>query len=354
MENSSTSAYIQHLDLVIIWCAVIPFFIEIIITTINALLLARKCNYWYRMRTKAEYINDDNYRTATVNYIKYGLCSLMLILEVVLFLSITVDDIGSTFECQHPDRVYCSLLITLQDLLHSYNSVSLIVLLSIFHMLSIFLINAIADSKIDTGILYRESWKTFWLCIAGFSLCGSGISTISNIGFIMTSVVHLYLLRKIIQRARKLFKTLRSRCMEYTHDARKFRYYRAQVRHYKWSSVIVCGSLGFSVVSIALWTIYSNTCKVFYSITSFQLGYPDTLYSELQAILGYIIITELLSTLQRISLVTWLLVSMLLNCILLITFIRQAFLYRRSMSIPFHVKLIDSDDRRITYEIVTY
>ena len=163
------------------------------------------------MRTKAEHINDNNHRTATVNFIKFGLCSLMLIVEVVLFLAITVDVIGSTFGCRYPDLVYCSLQLTLQDLLHSYSHISLMVLLSLFHMLSIFLINAIADSKIDTSILRRESWKTFWFCIAGFSLCGSGISTISNIGFIMISLVHLYLLVKIFQKMRKLFKTLRSK-----------------------------------------------------------------------------------------------------------------------------------------------
>ena len=238
--NTTGEIYNKFEDIVVYFIT-IPTLIGMITATINALILARSSRYWYQVRNKAEFINDANYKTATMNCVKYGLCTLILVSEVVIATLLAAGDLLHHLSCDndHEYQIQCVIEAFIHQVVNSAVMSSLTIPLSLANMLSLFLVKVVADSKVDTEILRREVWITFWLSIIAFSICTTGMDIVNMFGVIIVKIIHLYLCWVVYKSMKKLFVTLKSRCFDYTFEPKKLEYHRRQVRHYKWSSLIV-------------------------------------------------------------------------------------------------------------------
>ena len=107
-------------------------------------------------------------RVSTVNYVKFGLSSLTIFLEIILFLFEVlikaIDEIlKNVTDYYHIERDF---YFKLRDQFSEQIILVLaIVPLSLICMLCLFLIKVIANSNIDFSILRRECMRTFWVCI---------------------------------------------------------------------------------------------------------------------------------------------------------------------------------------------
>ena len=351
--NTTSEIYLKFEE-IIVYFITIPTLIGIIIATINALILARSSRYWYKMRNKAEYINDANYKTATMNCVKYGLSSLVLISEVVIVTLLAAGDLLHHLKCNIPYQIQCSIEAFIHQIVNSAIISSLIIPLSLVNMLSLFLVKVVADSKVDVGLLRREAWITFWLKIIVFSICTIGMDIVSTFGVILAKTIHLYLCWVVYKSMKKLFITLKSRCLDYTFEPKKLEYHRRQVRHYKWSSLIVGVSCGGFILSNALLRIHESIGELYLLIYYRQSYFSNEMFNELSDTPFYELVHYLLVLIERLFFVNWGFISMFLNLILFITFVRQALWYRRAMSVPFHVKMMGRENGRIQYKRVSY
>ncbi|KAI6657192.1 hypothetical protein LOD99_15978 [Oopsacas minuta] len=341
---------------VVVYCITIPSMIGVIIGSINVVHLIRLSRYWYRMRNKTEHTNDGNYKTATVNYVKFGLSSLVLFSEILIVSLIAVGDGLHHISCGFSQEyeIQCMLTDFVDQIVDTFLLVWLIIPLSVVNMLSLFMIEVIGHSNVDTGILRRESMRTFWLCVCLFSLSGIEIDVVNSIGVIVTKLIIIYICWIVYKSMKKLFIALKSKCLDYTYELENLAYFRSQVKHYKWSSLIVGLSGGGFFVSNAILKIHESIFEVYILIKSQQSFFSLVLHKELVSMQIYETVHTGLVIIERIFFVNWALVSTLLNCFLLIIFILQALWYRRSMSKPFHIKLVDSGNGYSVYKKVNY
>lgn len=353
--NTTDKIYNKFED-IIVYFITIPTLIGMILATTNALILARYSRYWYQMRNKAEYINDANHKTATMNCVKYGLCTVVLVSEVVIDSLLAAGDFLHHLPCDiaHQYQIECGIESFIHQLVNSAIISSLIIPLSVVSMLSLFMVKVIANSEVDTGLLRREAWLTFWLSIIAFTICSIGLDTVTSFGVIFAKIIHLYLCWVVYKGMKKLFITLKSRCLDYTFEPDKFEFHRRQVRHYKWSSLIVGISCGGFVVSNSVLRIHESIGQLYLLMYYRQSYFSLEMSAKLSDTPSYELVHYVLVLIERLFFVNWGFISMGLNLVLLITFVRQALWYRRAMSVPFHVKMMGRENGRIMYKRVAY
>ena len=358
MESNLTVSIIvdKEVGKVLYYLIAIPTFIGIPIGFLNCILLAYSSRYWKQVRNKAEYVNDANYKTATVNYVKFGLSSLIIFLEIILFLFEALikvmNEIPKTVtDYYHIERDF---YFKLRD---QFSEPIILVLaivpLSLFCMLCLFLIKVIANSNIDFSILRRECMRTFWVCIVTIALSTVGNALINRTGVIVTDIVQIYFCWLIYKRMKKLYITLKSKCLDYLYEPKKYRYFRSQVTNYKWSSLIVGIFGGGLIISNAILTMYESVFKnvIYFLIPQSHISPAMSTQINSAFFIGY----SIFGIIERISLMNWTIVSTLLNVFLLFTFIRKAYKYRQLVSKPFHIKLMHGDtNQRLIYKRVYY
>ena len=356
--SNSTTGYIidKEVDRVLLCLIGIPGFIGITIGFFNCIFLAYSSRYWKQARNKAGSVNDANYKTATVNYVKFGLSSLILFLEISLFLfQILIGVInpvpGNVIEYYHMENnVY---IILREPFSESITLVLAIVILSLFNMLCLFLIKVIANSDVDFSILRRECKRTFWVCIILIGLSAVGDALVNSIGVIVTDIIQIYLCCMIYKRMRRLYITLRSKCLESLYEPKKYKYFCSQVTNFKRSSLIVGIFGGGLVISNVILTVYESIFKYVLYLLVLQSHTSPAMYTQIHS--AYLIGHSILGLFERISLANWAFVSTLLNFILLFIFIKKAIRYRQFMSKPFHIKLMHGDTHQpLLYKRVYY
>ena len=115
------------------------------------------------MRNKAENINDANYKKATMNYVKFGLASLVLLMEILIVLLLALSVVIDSIPCNISEYylLKCNLGL-LDDLLVPLIIVSTMLTVFVSNMLCLYLTQVIVKSNVEFGVLYREGWITFW------------------------------------------------------------------------------------------------------------------------------------------------------------------------------------------------
>ena len=325
--------------------------IAVLFVVVNIIWLVCKSNYWSKMRNKSEYINDADRKTATTNYIKYALCTFVLFTEIMLVFLNAISQILTITTCSVTNYypVMCPMFHRLID---SFVLIWLILPISTVNMLCLFLIEVIVNSKVDIDILRREIWKTFWLCIFAFAISETAfeMTFFTNIGNIITSVIEIYLCQKLYQIVKKLFIALKSKCIDYTFELKKFKHFRSQVRHFKWSSLVIGISFSTFIISNAVLRILESIDSILFDFIRPYLS--ESTYQSFTFIPRFG--EKALTVIERISILNLALVYVAFNCILFITIMRQVLRYRRFMSRPFHIKLVDIRDGHIVYKRVPY
>ena len=349
LDYNITSGILKEMfDKIFFYMIVIPGFIGFPTSVLNCILLAYTSIYWKQARNKAIHENDVKYKTATVNYVKYGLSSLIIFFELVLtfdqFLGEVFKKACATQYCHLNYQIYN---VIENQLINSSGYAFLTVVMSLFNMLCLFLVQVISNSNIDFHLLHRELKRTFWLCIFIVAFTTIGNDLVNNVGIVITSIIQIYFSWSIYKQLRKLYTALKSKCLDYFYEPKKRKIFTSQVMTFKWSSLVVGIFGGGMIVSNAVLTV--QRCTFGYVI--FNLIPPD--YS--QVIYGYTIGITIIRIIERISVVNWAIVSTLLHCILLFTFIQKALKYRQLVSKPFHIKLMPRDyGQRLVYKRVNY
>ena len=338
----------ESFEKILVYLIAIPSCIGFPIGVVNCILLAYTSIYWKQVRNKAINENDVKYKTATVNYVKYGLSSLIIFFELV---SLFIQFLNQV--CQKVCTMkYSHINIPLYDVIQyqlspGFSFVFFTVVISLFNMLCLFSVQVVSNSNIDFHILHRECKRTFWLCILIVTLTTIDNNFIEQVGKIVTSIIQIYFSWSIYKQLRKLYTALKSKCLDYFYEPKKRKIFTSQVMTFKWSSLVVGIFGGGMIVSNAVLTV--QRCTFGYVI--FNLIPPD--YS--QVIYGYTIGITIIRIIERISVVNWAIVSTLLHCILLFTFIQKALKYRQLVSKPFHIKLMPRDyGQRLVYKRVNY
>ena len=341
---------------VLIYLIAIPGFIGITIGILNCILLAYSSRYWKQLRNKAGNVNDANYKTATVNYVKFGLSSLIIFLEIIMFLFQALIQFlnhvpGKVIEYYH---IEINVYYTLRN--QFYESITLvlaIVPLSLFNMLCLFLIEVTANSNVNFSILHRECKRTFWVCIILIGLSAVGDTLVNSTGVIVTDIIQIYLCWLIYKRMRKLYITLKSKCLDYLYEPKEYKYFRSQAINFKWSSLIVGIFGGGLIISNVLLTMYESIFRNVLYFVVLRSHISPAMDAQIHS--AYLIGYSIFGLIERISLANWVFLSTLLNFILLFTFIQKAFRYRQFMSKPFHIKLMHGDtNQQLRYKRVYY
>ena len=356
-SNLTVSSIIdKEVDRVLIYLIAVPGFIGITIGLLNCILLAYSSRYWKQRRNKAGNVNDANYKTATVNYVKFGLSSLIIFLEIIIFLfQALIEVINFVSEkVSEYDHIESNVYSILRVQFHEPITLVLaIVPLSLFNMLCLFLIEVTANSNVNFSILHRECKRTFWVCIFTIGLSVVGDALVNRIGVIVIDIIQIYLCWLIYKRMRKLYITLKSKCLDYLYEPKEYKYFRSQATNFKWSSLIVGIFGGGLIISNALLTMYESIFRNILYFVVLRSHISPAMDAQIHS--AYLIGYSIFGLFQRISLANWAFVSTLLNFILLFTFIQKAFRYRQFMSKPFHIKLMHGDtNRQLRYKRVYY
>ena len=330
---------------------IIPYSAGIPVALVNFFILASLSSHWKQMRNKAENINDANYKKATVNYVKFALTSLALLMEILLVLTLALSQV-----IEHvPYHIfeYYSLQFKegstyIDGILNTLTIAGTMLPLFVVNMLTNFFIQVIAESNVDFGVLHREGWISFWVCIIVVAFCTFGNEAVRQIGTFMTGAINISLCFIFYKRTKKLYITLKSKCLDYMYEPKKLEFFRSQAANYKWSSLVAGISLGGFMISDAVLTMYESMFKLIIyglKISHMEPAQFDTYYE---------IIHYTIQIIEEIMLINWSFVSTLLNYLLLILFLRKAILHRRFMSKPIHYKMMQEENGRIVYKRVSY
>ncbi|KAI6655587.1 hypothetical protein LOD99_2086 [Oopsacas minuta] len=352
LDISNDTHYIQEklntistYPILILYTACVP------VAFLNLTILAYSSRYWYQVRKKAEY-NDANYKKATVNIVKFGLSSLALFFEMALVLILAFD------------KGVCRILYSFQykpeGIINNFVTSSVLVgeltPILIINMLCLFLIDVLMHSRVDVGIIYYESWKIFWLCLITFALCtvASGIDIMNRFGFLITGIIQIYSLIVTSKHLKILYRVLKSKCIEYMYDPNKSRYFKAQMKNYKYSSLVVGISFCGFLISNAIIIIYESASRIVI-LLAYKQWY---LSSEVEMYFGgestSEFFHELLGMVERVLFINWALISTLFNYLIFIIFIQKAISYRRFLTKPHHVKMVDIMNGHPIYKRVSY
>ena len=345
---SNTRHIHDKVESVIDFLIIIPYSVGVPLALVNFLILAYSSGYWKQMRNKAENINDANYKKATMNYVKFGLASLVLLMEILIVLLLALSVVIDSIPCNISEYYLKCNLGLLDDLLVPLIIVSTMLPVFVSNMLCLYLTQVIAKSNVEFGVLYREGWITFWVCITTFVLRAFGIELVKDIGAILTGAINILLFYILCKRVRKLYLCLKSKSLDYLYEPKRLKYFRSQATNFKWSSLIIGISLGPFMILTAILTMYEGIFK----LISKGLGFTNMMPTQFNTYLEIIHYT--LQEIADIALINWALISTLLNSILLLTYIRKLILYRRFMSKPVHYKMMYSEDCRIVYKRVSY
>ena len=358
LYTNITTAYVLNelVQRTLLYLIAVPCFIILPIGVLNWFLLAYSSRYWKQVRNKATHVNDANYKTATVNYVKFGLSSLIILSEVFLILSqilihALLEFQSHVIEYYHIEGHHAKLMSY-----RYYEGITLILLIipiSLFNMLCAYLVQVVSNSNIDFHILHRECKRTFWLCILTMALTTVGNTLVALVGVIVTDIIHICYCWIVYKQLKKLYAALKSKCLDYLYEPKKRKIFSSQVKTFKWSALFVGIFAGAFIISNAVLTAYESIFKivVYFLIPDSHISSSEYTHFHSVYKIGY----SILAIIERISFANWGFISTLLNCILLFSFIRKALRYRQLMSKPFHIKLIHSDNgNRLVYKRVNY
>ena len=319
----------------------------------NFLILMNSSRYWYKVRKNCEYINSANYKTATVNVVKFGLSCLVLFIEMGLVTLFALNYAINSIICVKQQCISGSFIY---HIMFSFIWVGELLPFSILNMLCLFMIEVLKTSEVKVSLLSFESWKIFWLHLTMFILCtiGTGNELIANIGVFIMTIFQIYICWITCRRWKLLYQTLKSKCLDYTFEPKNYSFFRAQVKRVKWSFFIIAVPSTAYLTSSAILIMYESISKVIILVTSQQWYISNEMHARIYGNSLYEFIHLLIGQVEQILLLYWALISSLLNYFLLFIFLLKAYRYRRFLAKPIHVKLIDVRNGRAIYKRVNY
>ena len=319
----------------------------------NFVILMYLSRYWYQVRKKCEDINSANYKTATVNVVKFGLSSLVLFIEMGLVALYALNYAIGSIICVKLECIYGSFT---SHIMFSFIWVGQLLPFSILNMFCLFMIEVLKTSEVKVNLLSSESWKIFWLHLTMFILCtiSSGIDLIANIGVFIMTIIQIYVCWISCRKWKLLFETLKSKCLDYTFEPKKFSFFRAQVKRVKWSFFMIAVPATAYLTSNAILIMYESISKEIILVTYRQWYFSNEMQACIYGNSLYEFIHLLISQVEKTLLLYWALISSLLNYFLFFLFLLKAYRYRRFLAKPIHVKLVDIHNGRTIYKRVNY
>ena len=344
--SNTTIYYLHHeIDLFLLYPIAIIYSTCIPILLINAVSLFYSSRYWNKARNTAG--NDSTFKTATVNYVNLGLSSLMLFLELVLVLTRALYKALVFFPCHHLELLDQQECKVARQILEPFYNVGTLLLISIGIMLCLFMNEVITNSKIDFEILHQQARRTFWLCVFTFALCAVGNELIGHIGVVVTDIIQIYLCWIFYKRMRNLYMNLKSKCLDYIYEPKKYRYFRSQAVSFKWCSLLAMPAIEIFIISTAILQIYTSVYFLIYQKNIHHVIHTNNWSLWMAGLLT-------LGTIERISFLHWTLVTTLANYYLLFISVRKALKYRKLISKPIHYKLVQIEFGSYKYRRVSY
>ena len=111
LEISNSTHHIQQsLRLILTYPIVISYALCVPAACFNSVILGNTARYWYQGRKKCEDINGANYKTATVNVVKFSLSSLVLLLKIIAAALYTLNYALRHIICSQPECLYGSFI----------------------------------------------------------------------------------------------------------------------------------------------------------------------------------------------------------------------------------------------------
>ena len=352
LEISNSTHNIQEsLCLVFTYLIVIPYVLCVPAACFNFVMLGNLSRYWYQIRKKCEDINDASYKTATVNVIKFWLSSLVLLLEMISVALYALNfALGHIIGNSSMYRPFISHII------FSFIGVGEVLPLSTLNILCLFMIRVLKNSEVKVNLLGFGVRKFFWLYLTLFTLCtfGCEIELIRNIGIFIMTIGQIYVCWISCRIWKLLYETLKYKSLDYTFEPRKLAFFRAQVKRFKWGFLIIAvPAIGY-LVSNAILLMYESISTIIILIAHQQWNKTDEIQSYFNENSLYELIHLLIGQVERVLLCYWALISCLSNYLLFVMFLRKAYRYRRFLSKPIHVKLVDIQNGRMIYKRVDF
>ena len=343
--NISTHHIRHEIDLFILYPIIVIYAIGIPIILINVGLLAYSSRYWRKARDRAESLNDANYQKAAANHVKYGISSLVLLVELALVLMRGMFEVSARVLCyQIQYHQQCNIVLIILE--SSYIAGTLFEI-RLINTLGLFLYEVILNSRVNCNILRQHCCRAFWLCVISFALCAIGNDAVRHVGVLLTETVTIYFSWILYLTMRKIYTALKSKCLDYLYEPKKYRFFRSQVVNYKWRSIMFVFSAGIFIISTAIMRMYKGLYILF------QPNYlDDMMYTNVWSIWTAVLVA--LGMIGRMFALNWALVTTLSNYYLLSVYIWTALKYRRLISKPIHYKLVQIENGCRRYRRVSY
>ena len=352
LEISNSTHNIQEsLGSVFTYLIVIPYVLCVPAACFNIVMLGNLSRYWYQIRKKCEDINDASYKTATVNVVKFGLSSLVLLSEMILVALYALK-----YALGYIIGNYIMYNSFISQIIFSFIGVGEVLPLSILNILCLFMIRVLKNSEVKINLLSFEVWKIFWLYLTLFTLCtfGCEIDLMKNIGIFIMTIGQIYVCWISCRIWKLLYETLKSKSLDYTFEPRKLAFFRAQVKRFKWGFLITAAPAIGYLVSNAILLMYESISTIIILITHQQWYKTDEIQSYFNGNTLYELIHLLIGQVEKVFFCYWALISCLSNYLLFVLFLHKAYRYRRFLSKPIHVKLVDIQNGRMIYKRVDF
>ena len=323
------------------------------------MILVYRSNYWYRVagrRRKERVPNNSDYKSAMVNCVKYGLSSSILFFEVVVVILVSISHFHNRESCNDLESspLNCLVINFVHHTMEYFILAWAMLPLCFVNMLCLFFIEVVAHSRVDIGILRCQGWKTFWLFTCTLVVGAVQNDVTYNIGVIITCVIEISLCWITCRSGRKLFKALKAKSLDYMYDPKELEYFTIQATDFKWSSLLVGLTCYSCIIANAFVRIHQSICRITMLIAYRKWHFSFDMMSQMESTPVYEYVRFPFYITDRVFTANWAVVSTLLNCFILVAFIQQALKHRRSMSKPFHMKLIPTDDGKYIHRRVNF
>ncbi|KAI6657403.1 hypothetical protein LOD99_151 [Oopsacas minuta] len=359
LKNIPQITLSKNVDHFILAIYVLKSFLEII----NIILLSKEAINWKnKCRSAKDLENLNGYKESMLHYVKYSLSALILSSEFLISITSLIPSIeyhmlenaaNNYFSSIVPAN--CSMynsqtmvcMVFLGPLCLSIEGLTAILISSILSMLVIlskFFTTAYLTSKIDIKSIKRSFEWIFWRNLIIFTLYSVELTYI--LGVVTAYLIIIYQILIPVRRSgRNLLKALVAKGNDIGISQRDQKYLKSRVRTYKWGFRITYIPAVFLLITLSMFTIFEKGIfKLFFMPCWANYFYSIQIPTNIQTIASLKdAITNVLRMAERLSLIGYIVLSILMNLVIQISYViayvkRNRMLGKHQYRFPGHVR----------------
>ena len=326
------------------YCLTGFYTIKCLLEVINSIVLLREAAKWMKISKVAESLgNVNSYKVGILHSVKYTLSAFALLAEVVLFIS-NIAGALEYIKFEKPANEYfhtifsnnCSIYNSQAMACAAYlgvfclsnvalTTVLISTIMSILVILTNFLTTVYSLSEIDTNSIKTSFHKMFWRNLVIFTLISMQMTYVLGI-----VIGHSYIMYQVLFQVRrgiaKLHHALVTKSNDPWSNPIDKKYFKTQAQTYKRGALLVYISVLpiltslslFNILKKGIFQLLSRPCWVNYL---YSIEIPRHFIHSLSHAIS--LICNFISIAERMSLLFWIVVSIPLNLLILLRYVKD-------------------------------